>query len=167
VGSWRPVEPLGAKGDERIPSWRREVHDDTVTAHVFDRLTKGFTADAVDDEVVVSVEAVADLSGAESPKHVMGTVAVSRQCGDVRPAGGGELDRHPTDTSVRSGDEHSLAEHQAAEPDRMQRGESGRGQGGCACKGDLIRNDGQAIGRYRRILCPGAGSHQSYDALAD
>ncbi len=122
-------------------------------------------ADAVDDHVVgraYQIDLGRDLVGAELAQPL----GPARQPGYVRAGKLGELDREPPDAAARARDQHPLVEHEAADLERVQRGQPGHRQRGGLLERNRVGQLGQPFGADRGELRPGAGRHEADDAGA-
>jgi hypothetical protein len=128
---------------------------------VFDGKPERGPADAVEDEVEVAGELFDDASGAEAAQNFVGCGGIADQRGDVRAAGVGKLDRDPPDAAGDTRDQHPLAEQQAGNLQRPQRGQAGGRKRGGLHVGDLVRDRGQPVGCDRGHLRPRAAVCQA------
>src|SRR5689334_25412002 len=123
------VQASGPEADQFLVVLRREVHYDPPWAQVLDGKPEGGTADAVDDDIELTVEMLGDSRGAEAAHQLAGRGGIADKRGDISAARLGELDRHAPDSASGASDQYALAKHQASDRKRPQRGQPGGGKG--------------------------------------
>ena len=114
---------------------------------------------AVDDQIEVAVEPLDHVAGAEAAHELPRRGGIANQSADARAARTRELDRHAPDAAGRAGDQHPLAEYEATDLDRPQRGHPGGGQGGGLRVGYRVGYHRQRGGCNRGQLRPSADVH--------
>ena len=139
---------LGVAGGER--------DDDAAAGHALQRGAERRAADALDHRVVgrvVAGEVEDDLRGAELAQPA-GALGVARHRGDARARARGELHREAPDPAAGAGHEHALAEHEAADLQRAQRGDAGDRQRRGLREAHAVGQLGEVRRRHRDALAP-------------
>ena len=154
------LHPTGEWTTHFLVVLRRDVHYDPPRAKVLDDEPERGTADAVDDDIELTGEMLSDSRGAEAAHQLAGPGRIAYQRGDMSTARMGELDRHPSDSAGRTGDQHALAEHQASDRKCPQRCQPSGGRGGGLHIGKPGRDRRQPADRNRGQLRPRPGADQ-------
>ena len=108
----------------------------------------------------IAAEFGGDNRGAQAVQHVSRGGRVAHQRGHLGASQMRELDRHPADPASRAGDQHPLAQDQAADLQHAQRRQPGGGQRGGLDVGHLRRDRCHPVGRHRGQLRPRPAAHQ-------
>ena len=154
--------------ERRLGLGRGERHDRAARRDELDRAAEGRAADALDDRVVALVVVVEVEDDALGPELAQAASAllVARDAGHVRTRARRELHGEAPDAAAGAGDEHALAEHEAADLQRPQRRDAGDGQRRRLREAHAVGQLGERPRRDGDALRPRATQDEPDDARA-